>query len=132
MYSWTVGRFVRLAYRRAIAGDVGLMMLATSPDVSFRFPGKSSFGAQLLGREALRDWLSRFTALEPRFEIHDVLVSGPPWNMRVALRFSDAIGNDYRNDGVEWVHLRWGRVRAIEVFLDTERIEAWEGRSYAR
>jgi ketosteroid isomerase-like protein len=128
MYRWTLARFVRFAHGKAIAGDVGIMMKATSPDVTFHFPGKSSFAANLEDREALGGWLSRFTALEPNFEIRDVAVSGPPWDMTVALRFRDAIGDDYRNDGVEWLRVRWGRVRSIEVFLDTERIEAWEGR----
>lgn len=128
MYRWVVAKFVGFAYLRAIAGDDRIMMKATSPDVAFTFPGKNSFAATLVGREALRNWLGRFTALEPELVIRDVVVSGPPWDMRVALRFRDAIGDDYRNEGVEWLRIAWGRVRAIEVFLDTERIEAWEGR----
>jgi ketosteroid isomerase-like protein len=128
MYRWTVAQFVRFAYRKAIAGDDRLMMKVTRPDVTFNFPGKSSFAADLAGREALRGWLSRFTALEPKFEIRDVVVSGAPWNMEVAFRFRDAIGDDYRNEGVEWLRMRWGRVCSVNVYLDTERIDAWEGR----
>ncbi len=128
MYRWTVARFVRFAYRKAIAGDDKFMMKATHPDVTFNFPGKSSFAANLVGREALKSWLSRFTALEPKFEIRDVVVSGPPWNMEVAFRFRDEIGDDYCNEGVEWLRMRNGRVSSVDVYLDTERIEAWEGR----
>jgi ketosteroid isomerase-like protein len=128
MYRWTVGQFLRLVYRRAFAGQDDLMMKATAPDVTFRFPGSSSFAASLVGREALREWLNRFTTLEPRFEIRDVVVSGPPWNMTAAVRFEDAIGSDYHNEGVEWLRIRWGKVRSLEVFLDTERISSWEAR----
>jgi ketosteroid isomerase-like protein len=128
MYRSTVARILRYAYRRAIAGDDSMMMKATATDVTFSFPGRSSFAASLVGREPLREWLARFAALSPRFDIRDVAVSGPPWNMTAALRFHDAIGADYENDGVEWLRIRWGRVRSIEVFLDTERVSSWESR----
>jgi ketosteroid isomerase-like protein len=128
MYRWTVARLVRFAYRRAIAGDDSFMMKMTSRDVAFNFPGESSFAASLVGRDALRKWLDRFVALEPDFEIRDVVVSGPPWDLAVAARFCDAIGDDYRNEGVEWIAVRWGRIRSVDVFLDTGRIEAWESR----
>jgi ketosteroid isomerase-like protein len=126
MYRWTVAAVVRVIYRRAFAGDDRLMMRATAPDVSFRFPGTSSFGASLEGREALRGWLARLSALSPTFEVDDVVVSGPPWNMTVAVRFHDGIDADYENEGAEWLHLRWGKLRSLEVFLDTERISTWE------
>src|SRR5579863_3872970 len=109
MYRWMVSKFVRLAYARAIAGDTRLLMRGAAPDVSFSFPGTSSFAASFTGREALLEWLSRFTSLQPTFEIEEVVVSGPPWNMTVALRFGDSIGTDYRNEGVEWLHVRGGR-----------------------
>ena len=128
MYRWTVAQVLRYVYGKAIAGDDSVMMKATAADVTFRFPGSSSFAASLTGREPLRAWLARFTAFSPRFEVRDVAVSGPPWNMTVALRFHDAIGADYENDGVEWLRIRWGRVRSVEVFLDTERVSSWESR----
>jgi ketosteroid isomerase-like protein len=128
MYRWTVAAVVRFLYRRTFAGDDSLMMRATAADVSFRFPGSSSFAASLEGRESLHAWLARFTALDTRFEIREVAVSGPPWNMTVAVRFHDAIGSDYENEGVEWLHIRRGLVRSVEVFLDTERVSSWERR----
>lgn len=126
MYRLTVSKLVRLLYRRAIAGDDTLMMRATAPDVSFSFPGSSSFGASLVGRESLQQWLARFRSLEPTFEIDEVAVSGAPWNMSVAVRFHDSIGTDYNNHGVEWLHIRWGRVQDIAVFVDTQRVADWE------
>ncbi len=128
MYRWTVAAVVGFMYRRTFAGDASLMMKATAADVSFRFPGSSSFAASLEGRESLRAWLDRFTTLDTIFDLREVAVSGPPWNMTVAVRFHDAIGSDYENEGVEWLHIRWGRVRSIEVFLDTERVSSWERR----
>jgi hypothetical protein len=128
MYRWTVAQVLRFVYRRTFAGHDSLMMMAAAPDVTFNFPGSNSFAASLAGRESLQGWLARFTALSPTFDIRDIAVSGPPWNMTVAVRFHDAIGADYENEGVEWLRIRWGRVRSLEVFLDTERVSAWEGR----
>jgi ketosteroid isomerase-like protein len=128
MYRWSVARILRYVYRQAFAGRDRLMMMATAADVTFTFPGTSLFAANLAGRESLREWLARFTAVSPRFDIRDVAVSGPPWNMTVAVRFHDAIGADYENEGVEWLRIRWGRVHSLEVFLDTERVSSWEAR----
>ncbi len=65
-------------------------------------------------------------ALGPHFEIADVLVSGPPWNMRVGVRFADRIalpdGRNYENEGMQYLQLRWGRVRLDRIFLDTQVI----------
>ena len=80
------------------------------------------------GKAELARWLRRFASLQPSFNIHDVLVAGPPWNTRVALTFTDAIGGDYRNEGMEYIRLRWGRVQSIAVHLDTELLQQWEGR----
>jgi ketosteroid isomerase-like protein len=126
MYRWTVSRIVRMVYGRAIAGDDRLMMRAAASDVTFTFPGHSSFGTTLVGREALSEWLARFRSFEPTFNIRDVVVSGPPWHMRVAVLFRDAIGPSYENEGVEWLTFRWGRVQSLEVFLDTERVSAFD------
>jgi ketosteroid isomerase-like protein len=128
MYRWTVSKIVRLVYSRAFAGDDRIMMWASAPDVAFTFPGHSSFAANLVSREALSEWLARFRTFDPTFEVGDVVVSGPPWHMRVAVRFRDAIGKDYENAGVEWLTFRWGKVQSLEVFLDTERVTAFDQR----
>jgi len=128
VYRWTVARAIRFLYRSTFAGQDSVMMRATAPDATFSFPGRSSFAASLTGREPLRAWLARFTALSPQFDVRDVVVSGPPWNMTVAVRFHDALGADYENEGVEWLRIRWGRLRSLDVFLDTERVSSWEAR----
>ena len=126
MYAWMVGKLIRFIYREAAAGRPRIVTALASPDVELHFPGANSFAGSFRGKTELRQWLARFGSASPTFTIHDVLVSGPPWNMRVALRFSDAIGEHYRNQGMEYLRLRRGRVSRIEVFLDTETISAWE------
>ena len=128
VYAWLIGRMIRTGYAQAVTGQLKMLMALAADDVEFVFPGRNSFAGKLRGKSELTTWMSRFASLRPDFRIHDVVVSGPPWNMRVAVRFSDAIDDDYRNEGVEYLRLRRGRLRSIEVFADTERISAWESR----
>ena len=128
MYAWLIGKLIRLGYRQAIAGRPRLVTLLAASDVTFTFPGDNSFAGHHRGKLELAAWLRRFASLVPEFTIHDVLVSGPIWDLRIALRFSDAIGDDYRNEGMEYLRVRRGRLQQIEVFLNTETIHAWEAR----
>lgn len=123
MYSWIVGRFVRVLYARLNAGDTGLILKTLAPDVRFVFPGRSSFAGDHRGAFETRRWLERFVDLHPSFEIHDVAVAGPPWDLRVCARFSDSIADHgYRNEGVEYLRVRRGRLRELRVYLDTEKV----------
>lgn len=128
MYSWIVGRIVRLLIGQLNAGRVRLLIHAFAPDALFVFPGSSSFGGELRGKAAIATWLERFVALRPTFVVHDVAVAGPPWSMRVCFRFSDRIpapgGGAYRNEGMEYLRIRWGLIREQRVYLDTERVAA--------
>jgi ketosteroid isomerase-like protein len=128
VYAWMVGWVIRRGYAQAVAGQPKMLMTLAAEDVEFVFPGQNSFAGRLRGKDELASWMERFAAMSPEFDIQDVVVSGPPWNMRVAVRFRDAIGDDYRNEGVEYLRLQWGKVRKLEVFVDTERISAWESR----
>lgn len=128
MYRWGVAQLVRYGYRRLVEGHPELLFRLAADDIHFQFPGISSFAADTWDKAALRRWMGRFISLSPEFTVLDVVVTGMPWNTRVAVRFSDAIGDFYRNDGVEYLRLRWGRVQEIRVFLDTEAVTAWETR----
>jgi ketosteroid isomerase-like protein len=128
MYSWLVGRVIRLGYQQALAGQPRLLMTLAADDIEFVFPGQNSFAGTFRGKEPLAAWLRRFASLRPDFHVLDVVVGGSPWNMRIGVRFSDAIGDDYRNQGMEYLRVRRGRLQQLQVFCDTETISAWEER----
>jgi ketosteroid isomerase-like protein len=128
MYSFVTGKVMRRVYRDISAGRFRFIGALTADDVTFVFPGDSSYGGTYHGKAELLAWLERFAAVHPRIEVLDVVASGAPWNMRVAVRFDDAIGEDYTNQAVEMLWIRWGKVCRIEAFLDTARITAWEAR----
>jgi ketosteroid isomerase-like protein len=122
VYRWIVARAARSAILAGVSGKPELATRMMADDVIFEFPGSSSFGASLRGREAVLAWLRRFAALKPDYVIRDVLVTGPPWNTRLAVRLSDRIGENYANEGMQYLRMRWGKVISDEVFIDTEKV----------
>ena len=129
MYRWIVARITRWAVLELVSDSSSrLPFRLMAPDIRFRFPGTSSFAADTTTSGELTAWITRFSALRPDYEILDVLVAGPPWNIRVAVRLRDRIGDDYSNEGMQYLRMRWGKMVVDEVFVDTERIVAWEGR----
>jgi hypothetical protein len=128
VYRWLVARLTRWAVLELVRGGSRLPLRLMAPDIRFRFPGTSSFAADTTTSADLTAWIGRFAALRPDYEILDILVAGPPWNTRVAVRLRDRIGDDYTNEGIQYLQMRWGKMIGDEVFLDTERVLAWEKR----
>jgi ketosteroid isomerase-like protein len=126
MLSWLVAQYVRFNVRRLLRGDVDGLLRQFGRDAELIFPGRSSFSGTFHGREQIGAWLRRFVSLKPEYIVRSVLVSGPPWNMRVAYHVSDRIGAHYSNEAVVWLRLRWFRAVQQRVFLDTERVAEWE------
>ncbi|HMQ28109.1 MAG TPA: hypothetical protein PKA98_19120 [Acidimicrobiales bacterium] len=60
-------------------------------------------------------------------QVADILVNGPPWRTRVAVRAWDhSPDGTYTNRAVAWLELRWGRLQRWEDYEDTERVAAWD------
>jgi hypothetical protein len=128
MYSRFIGRVVAFLYGKVSAGELRLPLLAVARDARLVFPGNSSFGGEQRGKPAVAAWMRRFASLRPEFTMHDAAVAGPPWNMRIFMRFSDRIvapnGYVYENDGMEQIEIKYGLIRTIRVHLDTEKVAA--------
>jgi len=129
-----VAGLLRVMLRRNFAsverGEIDKALAIFSDDCRFTFPGAHSFAAVDFNKSQLRGWLVRLAALHPRFEVGEVYVNGPPWNQRIAFQLSDEIrapdGFVYRNQIVECARTRWGRIKSLRVFLDTQAIAELE------
>lgn len=128
MYSWIITRIVRTLYGNVSRGDLRLPLLGLASDAVLIFPGSSSFGGEHRGKPAIAAWMRRFASLHPEFHTHDASAAGPPWDMRVFMRFSDRIvapnGYVYANEGMEYIVIKLGLIREIRVHLDTEKVAA--------
>jgi len=144
MYKTAVRMLVRRNIDRLNAGDAGPLLALADDDVELRFPGDNSWARMFRpvekgrgphtthrGIDECRAFAERFVANGIQFEIEDILVNGPPWRTRVALRVHDyAVGPDgtdaYNNRAVALLELRWGKVVVWEDYEDTERVSAWD------
>jgi len=65
-----------------------------------------------------------------RWEIHDILIQGPPWNTRLVTRYTarTAGRSDNRRlayEGVQYARLRWGRVHSEDILPDTQALATY-------
>ncbi|HEY0240984.1 MAG TPA: nuclear transport factor 2 family protein [Friedmanniella sp.] len=146
VYAALVRRLVRRNIARLNAGEPGDLLAMAAPDVVLRFPGDNRsarmFRPVVKGRqphdthrglEECRAFADAFVEQRIQFVIEDVLVNGPPWRTRVAIRLHDFApaadgSDDYTNRAVAFLELRWGRLVVWEDYEDTERSADWDAR----
>lgn len=143
MYKTVVRALVRHGIARLSAGDATFLLRLAAPDADISFPGDNSWSTMFRpqhksreryathrGIDECRAFADRFVAERVRVEIEDILVNGPPWNTRVAVRCHNYIvgdaGDDYNNRFIGFLTIRWGRLEAWEDYEDTERTAAWD------
>jgi hypothetical protein len=109
------------------------------------FPGRNTWACQFRepaagrervathrGRAEIEAFLRRYVETGLQMAVEDVLVNGPPWRMRAAVRVRDWVpvaggGPDrYCNRAVLWVTARWGKILTQEDYEDTERVVAFD------
>jgi SnoaL-like domain len=122
---------LRVMLRRNVAriqgGELEVARRVFTPDVHFVFPGESSWKADVRSREEVIAWERRFLEAGLRLETEEILVDGPPWATRIALRFTDRLVTPagetiYENAGVICGTARWGRVFNFVLFEDTQKL----------
>ena len=72
MLAALLGMLVRRNFVNVERGEIGKALAIFSDDCRFTFPGSHSFAAVDFNKSQLREWLVRFAALHPRFEVGDV------------------------------------------------------------
>ena len=129
MQSWLAGKLVRRNMEALNAGDVKPSLRLDARNVEFTFPGDSSWAGVYRGKKQLRPWLQRFTEVGLQIFADEIVVKGLPWRSTVCIRGHDHLdGPDgervYDNRYVIWGRLAWGRLKAYEVYEDTQKSQA--------
>jgi ketosteroid isomerase-like protein len=130
MYRATVRFFARRTFAHLSAGRIDRFIKVFRRDSVFCFAGDHALGGEIRGVQAIRAVAERMTRLFPGFEVEPVamIVNGWPWNTVVATRlvvratFPD--GSPYRNEGMQFLRLRWGKVVEDRVYEDTALLQA--------
>ena len=131
LYSAVFRFLLRRAAGRLMAGDVDAFLRFYANDAELSFPGGSSWGRVYRGKAEIRGFLERFLRVGISGEVHEILVTGPPWDTTACVRFTDrALGSDgapvYENRAMILLRSRWGKVVSEEIFEDTERTAAFD------
>lgn len=141
MYKAALRALVRRGIGNLNQGDPEFLLRLASPDASIAFPGDNSWARMHRpvekgrsshrthrGRDECRAFAERFVREGIKFQIEDILVNGPPWNIRVAVRahafLPGSNGDEYNNRLVAFLEIRWGRLIRWEDYEDTERVAA--------
>jgi ketosteroid isomerase-like protein len=127
VYAAALKALLRWQAGRLMEGDVDAFLQFYADDATIEFPGDNSWGPVYRGKDEIRGFLERFLRVGLRGEIHEVLVSGPPWDTTVCVHFTDhARAPDgelvYENDAMIVLKSRWGKVVRERVYEDTEKV----------
>jgi ketosteroid isomerase-like protein len=129
MISWLAKQLLSRVMARTRAGDIRPTLMLDHPEVKFVFPGSNSWSGTFNGKDEHRRWLERLVRVGVKTEPDEVVAAGLPWNQTVCIRgrswWDNAAGDRiYSNRFVIWAHLKWGRLKAYEVYEDTEKAAA--------
>lgn len=129
MYHFFVRRAVRRTFEQIEAGDYEALLRGYAPGAAQTFFGQHPLGGTRHTTASLRRWYERLFALLPelRFDLRQIIVQGGPWDTTVAVEWRDRArprdGQPYDNEGVHVIRLRWGRVRDMRIYCDTQKID---------
>jgi ketosteroid isomerase-like protein len=130
MYKAIARRKAQATFDALSRGDWKSTQKDVAPDVHHVFPGANAIGGERHSKEALERWFERLYRLIPdlRFEVQRISVKGWPWDMMVAVEWTDhghaSDGVHYENEGAHWIRLRRGKATYIHAYLDTEKVTA--------
>lgn len=132
MLSWLAGKLIAHNMRKMSEGDPAPTVRMYAEDVRFKFPGDNSWAGEIEGKEGLKRWLRRFIDVGIQIRPEEVVLKGWPWRQTLCVRgitHLDAPTGErvYENRYVIWGHLAWGKMRAYEVYEDSEKAKALDG-----
>ncbi len=130
MYKTIAARRARGVFEALGRGDWQKGLEGVADDVHHTFPGDNAVGGERHSRDGMQRWFERLYRLIPdlNFEVKRVAVTGPPWDMSIAVEWHDwghaADGVPYENEGAHWIRIRRGKAVYIHAYLDTEKVTA--------
>ena len=140
MYKTIGAKMMRRNVQRLNEGDYRPLLTMYADDATLSFPGDNAYAEQFRpvekgrrahtthrGKAEIEAFLQRYVAQGIQMEIGDILMAGPPWDVRVAARGQTFIpladGTDrYNNRAMIYLRMKWGKVVEHEDYEDTQRV----------
>ena len=129
MYHSLVRKKIQKIFQQLSEGNFEPSLKSISSDFEHQFSGDHCLGGQRHTSDGMRRWFKRLFFLFPqlKFEVKEILVKGWTWNTVVSVEWIDRgktqDGQPYSNQGVHFLHLRWGKLVSIHAYLDSQRLE---------
>jgi ketosteroid isomerase-like protein len=115
MYAWMVGRVVRSRFAAMSRGDTEAVLRFFAEDARLLYGGRHELAGEYRSKAEIASWFTRLWELfRIEFDVHDVVVAGSPWNIRLATRFTA--------HGMQYARIRWGKVREDHIYPDTQLV----------
>jgi ketosteroid isomerase-like protein len=108
-------------------GDYSVALGGLADDVHHVFAGDHALGGERHSRDGVRRWFERlFRLFELRFDVRQVIMSGPPWDLVVAVEWlahaTPRAGDPYLNPGAHIIRIRRGRVVYFHAYEDSQKV----------
>ena len=144
MYKTAVRYWIKRNIRKLNEGNYRPALAMFAADGTLSFPGDNSWAAQYRtpvrgqtrfvtheNRDEVEGFLVRYVATGMQMTVEDVLVNGPPWNLRAAARvhhWAPGPGGEeiYANRAILMVRTVWGKIREQEDYEDTQLVAAFD------
>jgi ketosteroid isomerase-like protein len=130
MYKAIARRKARKVFEAIGDRDIDTVLKDVAPHVHHTFPGDNAIGGERHSKDAMRRWFERVFRIFPELhlEVRRIAVKGPPWDMFVAIEWTDhgkaSDGVPYENEGAHWIRLRRTKATYIHAYTDPEKITA--------
>jgi ketosteroid isomerase-like protein len=125
VYAWIVRRLVARRFRELSRGDASRIVRKLDDDSVFTMLGDHALGGERRGAAAVAALFDEMFRRLPGIVIRPVhvVVGGWPWRTTIATQFVVTAdlpnGHPYRNEGMQLLRLRWGRIREERLYEDT-------------
>jgi ketosteroid isomerase-like protein len=128
VYHTITGLKLKRVFANLSRGNYEVAFTDLRPRFEHVFSGDHTFGGTRRTVASFRKWFVRLYEVFPdlQFRVKKVLVKGWPWNTIAVVEWEDWAttldGKGYTNEGVHVIHMRWGRVVSLKVYLDTQKL----------
>ncbi len=127
MYHAIVKKRLRRSFDEINRGNYEAIVrqFATS-QVEHWFSGDTALSGRRCTSEEIQEWYDRLAVIFPtlHFDITKLIVTGWPWDTHGVIEWVDQVkdlnGNEYSNQGVHIIRLKWGKAVELHVFCDTK------------
>ncbi len=128
-YHAVVRGILRTSFAEISRGRGASLAAQFAPDATLQFYGDHALGGERRGRAAIAAWFERLNGLFPGLRVTplQIVINGVPWNTTVATRFSVTASlpgaAPYRNEGMQYIRIAWGRIVEDRIYEDTDRLK---------